>query len=159
MRGIIGFGLVVLLAGPALATPVLRIKNGSTVRMSVKGKREAGVGVRPKNGVCRVELSAGKETAGQTSDQTIEIVDVTDGASSAKWELAPTEGALLLDADRFVAGHGYRVTVMRGQEAMASTLNYLYPPPMTGKGKVTFEDGETGGPGEDEIAVTKKPSL
>jgi hypothetical protein len=155
MRGIISFGLVVLLSSAAYATP-LRIKNGSTVRVALKGKREAGVGLRPKNGAWRVELGGSKET----SSDTIELIDVTDGANNTKWMLAPTAGGLTLDSERFIAGHAYRVTVMRGMEAVASALIYLYPPTMSGKSKVSFDDNDTaGGLGGDDIAVSKKPSL
>jgi hypothetical protein len=148
--------LVALLSSAAFATP-LRIKNGSTVRVALKGKREAGVGLRPKNGAWRVELGGSKETAADT----IELVDVTDGANNTKWTLAAENGALTLDKERFIAGHAYRVTVMRGLEAVASALIYLYPPTMAAKSKVSFDDAETnGGAGlEDDIAVSKKPSL
>lgn len=153
MRGLVGFGLVVLLGSAAFASP-LKIRNGSTVRVSLKGKRESGIGLRPKNGVWRVELGGSKETA----DESIELVDVTDGANNAKWQMTPSEGALLLD-DRFVAGHAYRVTVMRGLEPVASALIYLYPPTMTGKSKVSFDDSDTTGGGSDDVAIVKKPSL
>lgn len=155
MRGLVSFGLVVLLSSAAFASP-LKIKNGSTVRVSLKGKRESGIGLRPKNGSWRVELGGSKETA----DQTIDVIDVTDGANGAKWQLAPSDGILTLDSERFVAGHAYRVTVMRGMEALSSALIYLYPPTMSGKSKVSFDDDENaGGGGSDEIAIVKKPSL
>jgi hypothetical protein len=156
MRGIVGFGLVVLLSSAAFASP-LKIRNGSTVRVSLKGKRESGIGLHPKNGTWRVELGGSKETA----DETVDLVDVTDGANNTKWQLAPTEGALTLDSERFIAGHAYRVTVMRGLEPVASALIYLYPPTMTGKSKVSFDDSETGGGGaaSDDVAIVKKPSL
>jgi hypothetical protein len=146
--------LVVLLSSAAFAAP-LRIKNGSTVRVSLRGKREAGVGLRPKNGAWRLELGGSKETA----SDTIELVDVTDGANNAKWTLAPTGGALTLDTERFIAGHAYRVTMMHGMEAVASALIYLYPPTMSGKSKVSFDDKEAGGGLGDDLAVSKKPSL
>jgi hypothetical protein len=152
---LLGLGLVALLSTAAVASP-LRIKNGSTVRVSLKGKREAGVGLRPKNGAWRVELGGSKETA----SDTIELVDVTDGANNTKWTLAPTDGALTLDSQRFIAGHAYRVTVMHGMDAVASALIYLYPPTMANKSKVSFDDGETtGGAGDDDISIAKKPSL
>jgi hypothetical protein len=154
MRGLVSFGLVALLSSAAFATP-LRIKNGSTVRVSLKGKRESGIGLRPKNGAWRVELGGSKETA----SETIELIDVTDGANNTKWTLAPVDGGLMLDSERFIAGHAYRVTVMHGLEPVASALIYLYPPTMTGKSKVSFDDNETGGGLGDDLSTSKKPSL
>jgi hypothetical protein len=153
MRGMIGLSLSLLLAGSALASP-LKIRNGSTVRVSLNGKRESGIGLRPKNGAWRVELGGSKETAGET----IQLVDVTDGAMNAKWDVAPEAGVLTLD-DRFVAGHAYRVTVLRGQDVVSTALIYLYPPVMSGKSKVSFDDNETPGASGDDLAIVKKPSL
>jgi hypothetical protein len=155
MRNLISLGLVVLLSGAAFASP-LRIKNGSTVRVALNGKREAGIGLRPKNGSWRVELGGSKETKGET----VELIDVTDGANNAKWTLSLADGTLTLDNQRFIAGHAYRVTVMRGLDAIASALIYLYPPTMSGKSKVSFDENEAAGHGlDDDGIVSKKPSL
>jgi hypothetical protein len=154
MKKLVSFGFVLLLSSAAFASP-LRIKNGSTVRVSLKGKREAGVGLKPKNGAWRVELGGSREISGET----VELVDVTDGANNTKWTVAPAAGGLTLDNERFIAGHAYRMTVLHGLDAVASALIYLYPPSMTGKSKVSFDDSETHGGGDDDIAIVKKPSL
>jgi hypothetical protein len=153
MRKLAAFGLVALLGNASLAAPV-RIKNGSTVFVSVKGKRQAGVGLRPKNGAWRVDLGGAKDTDGGT----VELVDITEGANNAKWVLSPEGGALTLDGQRFIAGHAYRVTVMRNAVVVATALVYLYPPTVTGKTKVSFDGGESVGADSDDIAIEKKPS-
>jgi hypothetical protein len=151
MRGLVGLALVAFIGGAAAASP-LKIRNGSTVRVALHGKREAGVGLKKKGNAWRVELAVG-------AGETVELVDVTDGTPSAKWEVQPTDGALVLDEERFVPGHAYRLTLKKGLDALGSTLVYLYPPTMTGKSKVTFDDEDTSGGGADDLAIVKKPSL
>jgi hypothetical protein len=157
---LIGFALaaVTLLgAGLADATP-LRVRNGSSVRVALQGKREVGVGLRPHGRGW--ELQLGVPAAGAVA----EIVDVTEGAAAAsKWTFDLTNGPLVLDEQTFQAGHAYRVTVRRGTESLGTTLIYLYPPSASARRKVTFDDGDAAtnaaGGGSDPIAVSKKPTL
>jgi hypothetical protein len=150
----LGIVLFVAAGGTGLASPV-RVKNGSTVFVSVKGKREAGIGLRPKNGVWRVELSGSSGLAGES----VELVDITENAHNTKWVLYPTDGTVTLDSQRVVAGHAYRMTVMRNGASLASALIYLYPPSASAKSRVKFDAAETSGSDSDDTMVAKKPSL
>ena len=152
MRGLAGL-LVLSWATVALATP-LRIKNGATVHVALKGKRETGIGIRPKRNVWRIELGGSKETA----DISVELVDLTDGAANARLQLAPVDGVVTLD-ERFTAGHAYRVTLSRNRVELTSALVYLFPPTLTGKSKVQFGDEEQGNGPADDVDIVKKPSL
>jgi len=143
--------VVALMGGSAVAAP-LKIRNGSSVRVALHGKREAGVGLRAGRGGWRLELAAA------TTD-VADVVDVTDGANGARWTVDVADGALMLDEERFVAGHAYRVTMRRGTEALGSTLVYLYAPSVASRHKVTFEEEETAGGGAGDIAIVKKPTL
>jgi hypothetical protein len=147
--------VLVGLAANASAVPAapLRVRNGSSVRVQVHGKREAGIGLRPnpKGGGWRLEVQL-------QPDETFELVDVTEGANEAKWTVAPQNGAILLDLDRFIAGHAYRLNAKRGTADVGTALVYLYPPQAKAKSKVTFEDEETAGIGGD-LEIQKKPTL
>ncbi|MDB4969378.1 MAG: hypothetical protein JWN44_5067 [Myxococcales bacterium] len=151
MRGAwIGLALVAMLSGSAVAAP-LKIRNGSTVRVALQGKRETGVGLRNARGGWRLELVAA------TTD-VADVVDVTDGANSARWTVDVADGALFLDEERFIAGHAYRVSLRHGTELLGSTLVYLYAPSVSARHKVTFEEND-GAAGGGDIAILKKPTL
>lgn len=154
MRGawLIGVSLVALVGGTAAAMP-LKVRNGSSVRVALNGKHEAGVGLRQKAGGWKLELTAAPE-------DVADVVDVTDGANGARWTVDVRDGALFFDAERFIAGHAYRVSLRHGTEAHGSGLVYLYPPPASAKKqKVTFDDDAPASTGDGEIATIKKPSL
>jgi hypothetical protein len=153
MRGAwLGLTLVALLGGSAVAAP-LKVRNGSSVRVALHGKREPGVGLRAGRGGWRVELG------GATPTDVAEALDVTDGANGTRWTVDIADGgALVLDEERFIAGHAYRITVRRGTESIGTTLVYLYPPAVATRHKVTFDDADTAASGND-IAITKKPTL
>ena len=153
MRGIVvGVALVAMLGGAAMASP-LKIRNGSTVRVALQGKREPGVGLRVHGGGWQLELAP---VAGAVAD----IFDVTDGATASKWTVQVEDGVVFLDQETFVAGHAYRVLVRRGSESLGATLVYLYPPStMATRTKVTFGDSDAAGGSGDAPAPVKKPSL
>ena len=151
MRGLLsGLALVAMLGGSAVASP-LKIHNGSSVRVALQGKREAGVGLRPHAGGWRLELTA---TPGAVAD----VFDVTEGVSGSKWTVAVDDGAVFFDEETFVAGHAYRVLVRRGAESLGVTLVYLYPPSVASRHKVTFDDADAG-KGDDGPTIAKKPTL
>lgn len=156
MRGawIVGLGMLALVGSTAAAAP-LKVRNGSTVRVALNGKHEAGVGLKLRAGGWRLELSASKD------DVVADVVDVTQGANGARWIVDVRDGALFLDAERFIAGHAYRVLFRHGTEARGTALVYLYPPAATrGNQHLTFDDEPpVDGAGDDEIATIKKPSL
>jgi hypothetical protein len=153
MRGLVaGIALTAMLGGAAMASP-LKIRNGSTVRVALQGKREPGVGLRMRSGGWQIELTA---PAGAVAD----LFDVTDGTTASKWTLPVEDGGIFLDQETFVAGHAYRVLVRRGSEALGATLVYLYAPSVaTRQHKVTFDDAEAAGGAGDGPAIVKKPTL
>jgi hypothetical protein len=152
MRGIVvGVALVAMLGGAAMASP-LKIRNGSTVRVALQGKREAGVGLRMRSGGWQLEL-------GSLPGAVADVFDVTDGANAAKWTVQVDDGVVFLDQETFVAGHAYRVLVRRGSESLGATLVYLYPPSVATRTKVTFGDADAAGGSSDAPATIKKPAL
>jgi hypothetical protein len=146
-----GLALSAMLAGSAAAAP-LKIRNGSTVRVALAGKREAGVGLRPRAGGWQLELVA---APGSVAD----LFDVTEGAAAAKWTVPIDDGVAFLDEETFVGGHAYRVLVRHGAESLGTTLVYLYPPSLATRHRVTFDDADASGRGGQEPAITKKPTL
>jgi hypothetical protein len=149
MRSLVLLVCLLWTGAPAWAAP-LKIKNGSPVRVSLHGQREAGIGVRPLRGAWTLELSG---VAGEVAD----IVDVTDGAVTTRWAVSVSERELVLDNERFIAGHAYRVKLRHGT---ASALVYLYPPLRTATSFVGFGDDETHGANDgDGIATTPKGEL
>src|SRR5512146_723266 len=120
-RGLVaGLALVAILGGTATASP-LKIRNGSTVRVALAGKREAGIGLRPHAGGGQLELAP---LPGAVAD----VFDVTEGAAASQWTVQVDDGVVFLDQETFIAGHAYRVLVRRGSEALGATLVYLSPP-------------------------------
>jgi len=138
---------LLLLAGPALAAP-LSAKNGRSVNVSLRGKRERGIGLKAQSAGWRLELRNGAE-------ETAEVIDVTQGVTPSKWLVPVEDGALVFDAPRFVAGHAYRVELKRA----GSALIYLYPPPVGKRtSKIEFVADES--PLDDGgIAITPKSAL
>lgn len=153
MRGMIaGLALVAMLGGVATASP-LKIRNGSTVRVALQGKREAGVGLRMHGGGWQLELAP---LTGAVAD----VFDVTEGAMGGKWTVEVEDGVVFFDQETFIAGHAYRVMVRRGSEWLGTTLVYLYAPSVAStKRKVTFDDADANGPSGDGPALIKKPTL
>jgi len=138
---------LLLVAAPALAAP-LAVKNGSSVNVSLAGKRERGIGLRPQASGWRLELS-------RPADDVAELIDVTRGVAPTKWVLPVEDGALHLDSTRFVPGHAYRVALRKG----GSALVYLYPPAQKRTSQVTFADDQVGGGDDGGIAITPKSAL
>lgn len=152
MRGIVvGVALVAILGGTAMASP-LKVRNGSTVRVALQGKREPGVGLRMRSDGWSLEL-------GPLPGAVADIFDVTDGAAASKWTVQVDDGVVFLDQETFVAGHAYRVLVRRGSESLGATLVYLYPPSVAARTKVTFGDADAAGGSGDAPATIKKPAL
>ncbi len=142
----ITIALLLAVAAPALSAP-LAARNGSSVNVSVAGKRERGIGLRAQASGWRLELRGA--AAG-----TAEVVDVTQGALGSKWMVQVEDGALVFDAARFVAGHAYRVEL----KSSGSSLIYLYPPAARKSQNVVFADSETPA-ADDGIAITPKSAL
>lgn len=146
-----GLALVAILGGTATASP-LKIRNGSTVRVALAGKREPGIGLRPRAGGWQLELAP---VPGAVAD----VFDVTEGATASKWTVQVDDGVVFLDQETFIAGHAYRVLVRHGAESIGATLVYLYPPTVAARHKVTFDDADASSDAGDGPALIKKPTL
>jgi len=138
--------LSLLIAAPAVASP-LHSKNGEAINVRVAGKRARGIGLRAQSSGWRLELGGGARASAS-------LFDVTDGVSPTKWVVPVVDGALALDAERFVAGHAYRVE-LRGGDA---TIIYLYPPKQSRASHVDLSDDESPA-SDDGIAITPKSAL
>lgn len=145
-----GLALVAMLGGAATASP-LKIRNGSSVRVALAGKREPGVGLRPRAGGWQLELAP---SPGAVAD----VFDVTEGAAASKWTVQVEDGVVFFDQETFLPGHAYRVLLRHGAEALGATLVYLYPPTASTRHRVTFDDAEAASNG-DELTISKKPAL
>lgn len=142
---------MVLGGGVATASP-LKIRNGSSVRVALAGKREAGVGLKPRAGGWQLELAL---APGAVAD----VFDVTEGATASKWTVQVDDGVVFFDQETFLPGHAYRVLVRRGAEAIGATLVYLYPPTLAARHKVTFDDADANDASGGEPTIVKKPTL
>jgi len=153
MRGMIaGVALVAMLGGAATASP-LKIRNGSTVRVALQGKREPGVGLRARSGGWQLEVAP---LPGAVAD----VFDVTEGSSASKWTVQVEDGVIFFDQETFLPGHAYRVLVRHGAESLGTTLVYLYPSTVaTRQHRVTFDDADAVGNASDGPALIKKPTL
>jgi hypothetical protein len=149
--------LLSLAASSAVAAPQLRARNGQSVRLTLAGQHERGIGLRPVAGSWKLLL------AGSDGADAAEVVDVTAGAPATKWMVAVENGAIVFDGRRFVADHAYRVQLRRGLQPLSEAIIYLYPAHVGAKQKVGFSDDEArtnaGNSDDDGIAVTPKSSL
>jgi hypothetical protein len=141
---------LLLLGVPAIAAPTFRLRNAQSVHVRLGDKREAGFAIKQAGGEWRLEL-------GRVDAELAEIVDVTSGAASLKWQVEVVGGALRMEEARFIAGHAYRVELRRGPKTLGSALVYLTPPKALAQRAVSFDEGET--PGDGEMATLPKPTL
>jgi hypothetical protein len=111
-------------------------------------KRERGIGLRPAHGEWKLEL-------GRADGEIAQIVDTAHPAM--KWQVAIADGALRLDAQRFVADHAYRVELRHGDKLVGAALVYLYPPKVANRSEVVFDGDDAGG--SDELTTVPKPTL
>lgn len=140
--------LALLISLTASAAPVVRPKNGESVRLLLGDKRERGFGVRPARGEWKLDL-------GHTDADLAEIVDVT-AQVAMKWQVAVVDGTVRLEADRFVADHAYRVELRRGPKTLGQALIYLYPAKLAARQQLKFDDDDSG---SDELTTVPKPTL
>lgn len=140
------FLLGFVVAAPSAHADANRIRNGSPIHLRLAGRREAAVGLRPGKSGWRVVLRApGAESA--------ELSDVTPGRATSKFRVPVTGREVILDAERFVAGHAYRLEVHGGERQ----LLYLYPPLGRRVSTLVFDAEEpTAG---DDLSPSDKGSL
>jgi hypothetical protein len=113
----------------------LRIKNGHGLTVSLGKTREAATGIRPEKKVWTLELDAALVGA------EAELRDVTPNVAGAHWSVPVETERLVLDAERFLASHVYRLEVRRERKLLGSALVYLYPlPPPERVSRVDLDD-------------------
>jgi len=138
------------LVSQAAVAGSMRAKHASSVRVAVRGHREAGFGLRGTSRGWRLDL--GRVLT------AVELVDVTDGAVPSRWVVEAVDGALTLDPERFLAGHAYRVELRSGE----SMLVYLYPPSVSARSsraeRLVFGE-ESDDVSDDGIAISPKSAL
>ena len=122
-------------------TKALHIKNAHIIRVVLGKKRESAAAVRPDpdKGGWRLVLSADLDGG------SVDLEDVTPKIRGSKWTLTVTDGAVALDAGRFLATHVYRLVARRGRQLLGNALVYLVPPAAPpGKSHVDFAEDTEG---------------
>jgi hypothetical protein len=140
------------LAGVPEGKPI-KIKNGRTIRVVLGKRREPAVGVKSDKGGWLVMLTS--DLAGSSA----ELQDVTPGVPGSRWVVPVTVDRLVLDAERFVPSHVYRVALRKDGQLLGNALIYLYPPPAERVGRADFRDDETREDKPSSLATTPKGEL
>ena len=144
---------LLLLASPARpAAAAGRAVMGEIVRVSLQGRRELGIGLRPNAGGWRIGLH-GEATSIELTDQT--------GSTHDKWVLPITAQPLQLDAGRFQGGHAYRFELHRGGTIVDRGIVYLFPARGGRNARVEFDvdAAATVSSNTDGIPVLPKSAL
>ena len=93
----------------------------------------------------------------------VNLVDVTAGAMPMKYVFsladAQTPGVLVLDSDRFVAGHAYRVELRDSSGGVQTGHVYLVAPRGINTAKVSFTSGADDHSDDGELRIRDKGSL
>jgi hypothetical protein len=143
---------LLLSTGTAFAAPL--VQSGSTVRVVLpEGKKAANALKADKLG-WTMKVRA--------TDGMINLVDVTANAAPMKYVISlqdsETPGVVILDNDRFVAGHAYRVELRDSLGGVQTSHVYLVPPKTVNTAKVSFSAADDCA-GSDELRVSDKGSL
>jgi hypothetical protein len=130
----------------------LVVRHGYGIHVTLKGKTEDAVALRPVTGGWRLELAGVARTA------TVLIRDVTAGAAPAKFEVSLVAGGALLDSARFRPDHAYRVELRKGESVLSSALIYLRPARQNGR--VDFDARDTTATdGDGDLPTSDKGAL
>jgi len=135
-RVLVSFFLTVGLAltGAAQAADApLRIKNGHKMMVKLGKTREAAQGIRSEKQVWPLELS--RDLVGAVA----ELEDVTPRWQNARSSVPIQSERVVLDGERFLPDHVYRLEIRRARQLVGSALVYLYPPPVERVKRVEFE--------------------
>lgn len=68
------------------------------------------------------------------------LQDVTPGLPESRWLVALAADKLVLDPERSLPSHVYRMELRRDGQVLGSGLIYLYPPPVERVGRADFRD-------------------
>jgi len=135
------FFLIVVTVGVALtgagaaqaANASLRIKNGHKMTVRLGKTREAAQGIRSEKQVWTLELT--RDLVGAVA----ELEDVTPRWQNARLSVPIESERVVLDGERFIPDHIYRLEIRRARQLVGSALVYLYPPPVERAKRVEFE--------------------
>jgi hypothetical protein len=130
----------------------MTVRHGSGIHVSIRGRTEEAMALRPVAGGWRLDLAGVARTA------TVTIRDVTAGVAPAKFELSLVAGGALLDKERFRPDHAYRVELHKGESVVGSALIYLRPARQ--EGRVSFDAREASAPDADgDLSTFDKGAL
>jgi hypothetical protein len=142
-----------LAAEPEVKPMQMRIKNARPVRVVLGTRREPANGVRPDKNGWVVMLTP------QLAGSSAEMQDITPTVPGSRWVLPVTADKLVLDPERFLPSHVYRVEFRRQGQLLGSTLIYLYPPRSERVARAVFQDDEEREPEPSSLAATPKGDL
>ena len=131
----------------------MRIKNSRSIRVVLGPRREPALGIRPEKVGWRLLLAP--ELAGGDAD----LQDITPGVAGSQWTVPVAADGLVLDEERFLPSHVYRLEVRKDDRLVGSAIIYLYPPPTPRTEKVEFAAEEKGPQKGGPIASTPKGGL
>jgi len=133
------------------ATAEARGLVGPSVRVSLEGGREWGVGLRGDARGWRLTLGS---TGGATS---VVFIDET-APTHDKWVVEARGRSLVLESARFQGGHAYRVEIRRGSTVVDRGLVYLYPTRGARSARVQFDvDSVDLASAQDEDGIRVQP--
>ena len=141
---------------PAQADPEVkktRIKNARTVRVVLGERREPAAGVRPDKTGWPVLV------APELAATSAELHDITPGVASSRWIVPVSLGKLVLDTERFLPTHVYKVDFRKDGQVAGSALIYLYPPPVESVARVSFQGDEAPEDAASSLAPAPKGEL
>jgi hypothetical protein len=156
-----GFALGLCLASLRSAHPLqaapdvkrIRIKNGRTVSVVFGERREAAAGLRPDKAGWLVML------APDLAVSSADLQDITPEAGGSRWTVPVSLGKLVLDPERFLPSHVYRVEFRRAGQLLGSALIYLYPLPAERVARVKFQDDKEPDEPSSSLAPAPKGEL
>jgi hypothetical protein len=125
-------GLALTGAAHAADAP-LRIKNGHKMTVRLGKTREAAVGIRSERQVWTLELT--RDLVGAVA----ELEDVTPRWQNARVSVPVESERVVLDGERFLPDHVYRLEIRRARQLVGSALVYLHPPRVERVKRVEFE--------------------
>ncbi len=145
--------LSLFVSGSALAAPL--VQSGSTVRVVLPEGKKAANAIKPDKLGWTMKVRA--------ESGMVNLVDVTAGAMPMKYVFslaeAQTPGVLVLDSDRFVAGHAYRVELRDSSGGVQTGHVYLVAPRGINTAKVSFTGGADDHSDDGELRIRDKGSL
>jgi hypothetical protein len=152
---VVGTVLASPMAGaPLQAAPAVKrvkVKNGRTIRVVLGDRREPASGVRPDKDGWVVVM------APDVARSSASLQDITPGVPGSRWVLPVAMDRLVLDAERFLPSHVYRMELRRDGQVLGSALVYLYPPPAERVGRADFRNDSDSDGADSSTPLTTVP--